>query len=201
MIKSLQSLRFLFALMIFAHHFYVPKIEQFGTFPVVFFFMLSGYVMTLGYGDKVEAADFCYKNFVKKRLLRLLPLNIICLCLFLALPTIMDFWNGESPLYRYKWFVLDVLLLQSWIPYKPINFSGNAVAWFLSDILFCNLIFPLLVRKIKRSNLKVVLLSVLFLYFIIVLFIPYTWVHSLIYINPLFRVVDFLLGIVLSFAL
>lgn len=91
MIKSLQSLRFVFALMIFFHHFPVNGeglFEAGGTCGVSFFLILSGFVMSAGYGDKVSRQDFNYHNFLIKRIIRLYPLHIICLFVAAALALI-----------------------------------------------------------------------------------------------------------------
>lgn len=198
MINSLQSFRFLFALMIFAHHFFIPQIEPFGSFPVAFFFILSGFVMTLGYWDRVSTSGFNYKQFMQKRLTRLLPLNILCLLLYFLLPIFYDIVSGDIHWGEFKYLIVDTFLLQSWIPLKEVYFSGNAVAWFLSDILFFYILFPPLVLRFKKLNVIYILVSILSLYLIVIQFVPSDWVHPLIYINPLFRIVDFIIGMVLA---
>lgn len=198
MINSLQSLRFLFALMIFAHHYFIPQIEPFGSFPVAFFFILSGFVMTLGYGDKVEKTDFSYKEYITRRLMRLLPLNIICLLFYYIRPTLLDLVVGQIQWERFNYFIVDALLLQSWIPLKSVYYSGNVVSWFLSVILFLNLIFPLLIRRIKRINVYLFIISIIVIYLFIIQFVPTEWVHPLIYINPIFRLTDYIIGIALA---
>lgn len=77
MISSLQALRFILALFIFAHHFPLrdgePEALLEGTGPmgVSFFLVLSGFVMCLGYADKVKLPAFNWGDFMKKRLIRL----------------------------------------------------------------------------------------------------------------------------------
>lgn len=64
MIQSLQSLRFVFAIMIFLHH--ASLFEAGGSCGVSFFMILSGFVMSVGYETKVQTASFSYKNFIAK---------------------------------------------------------------------------------------------------------------------------------------
>ena len=74
MVKSLQSLRFIFAIMIFLHHFVLNGkglFEAGGTIGVSYFIILSGVVMSLGYYEKSQLASFSYKTFIKKRIIRL----------------------------------------------------------------------------------------------------------------------------------
>ncbi len=200
-INSLQSLRFIMALMIFHHHFfYEPnyvQIVQFGTFPVTFFFILSGFMMSLGYAEKVEAGNFDYRKYLCKRLVRICPLNLICLALILLVPLITDIYHADFYLMikRLASVVPSVLLIQSWIPIQKIYFSGNAAARFLSDILFCYVAFPWLIRLCTNKHKLIRFLIVLILYFCLVITIPYDYVHKFVYINPLFRIVDFVIGI------
>ncbi len=202
MIKSLQSLRFLMALMIFHHHFFTdPQVVQFGTFPVSFFFILSGFVMTLGYFDRVNSDNFSYKAFLKKRLIKLLPLNAVCLALWMILPFLKDIVNGEITISTYLFAIPDLLLVQAWVPIKQVYWSGNAVAWFLSDMLFCYIMFPVLVRILSKNWGKVIMLVLVATYLWAVSFINGDSIHALIYISPFFRIIDFMLGITVSLTL
>ena len=195
MIRNLQSIRFVFALMIFAHHYFTPQIAWLGTFPVSFFFILSGFVMTLGYENKVIKNLFDYKSFVKRRLIRIFPLNLFCLILYLTIPLTRDVVSHQFKMSSYFSIIPDALLVQSWIPLKSIYFSGNSVSWFLSSLLFCYLLFPFVIKRISSRFGKYYLLFVFLSYFTIIQFIEGDKIHALIYINPLFRVVDFIIGV------
>lgn len=88
MIGSLQSLRFVFAIMIFLHHFVVNDKGLFyagGSCGVSFFIILSGFVMSIGYSKQVMMKNFDYKLFIKKRLIRVYPLHFLCLLGFVVL--------------------------------------------------------------------------------------------------------------------
>ena len=200
MIHSLQSVRFVLALLIFHHHYFItPQIEQFGTFPVSFFFILSGFLLSVGYAEKVTTISFQYRRFVLKRFSRVYSLNIVGLILFLLYPLAIGIYSGEFKAIDFK-LILDIFLLQSWFPYPSVFFSGNAVCWFLSDIVFCYLMFPFLI-KMRYGNLYYMSVLALFLtcYFIIVCVMPTEFVYCFLYINPLFRIIDFLLGIELYY--
>ena len=192
MIKSLQSIRFIFALMIFIHHFYQPQIEQFGTFPVTFFFVLSGFMLTMGYSEKILKGEISYFSFIRKRIIRIFPLNWVALILALFVP--ID-WNMNINYYIAH--IPSALLLQSWVPLSSIYFSGNAVAWFLSDIFFFYLAFPYILRLLSSKYKHFVMAVVLLLYLVLIHIVPDSWSHQLIYINPMFRMVDFCIGIYL----
>jgi len=199
MINSLQSIRFVLALLIFHHHFFTnPEIGQFGTFPVVFFFILSGFLLSKGYAKLIIDESYPYKKFVIKRFIHIYPLNLIGLVLFFLYPIFLDIYHGEITAVNNPMLILDVLLLQSWFPSSSIYFSGNGVCWFLSDIVFCYLMFPAIL-KMRGKNHYFALFLMLVAYFMSACMMPEQYVHGLIYINPLFRVVDFCLGVELFF--
>lgn len=93
-----------------------------------------------------------------------------------------------------------MLLLQSWIPIKSVYFSYNAVSWCLSDQMFFYLMFPFLVVLMMNKSFKRILqlaLPLIFTYILIMVFLPTKYVHPFFYINPLFRLIDFIVGIFL----
>ena len=199
MINSLQSIRFFLALLIFHHHFFTnPQIEQFGTFPVVFFFIMSGFLLSKGYARLIMEESYPYKKFVIKKLIHIYPLNLIGLVLFLLCPILLDVYYGEITAINNPMLILDAFLLQSWFPSSSVYFSGNSVCWFLSDIVFCYLMFPVIL-KMRNKYHYFALFLILVTYFMSACMMPEQYVHSLIYINPLFRIVDFYLGVELFY--
>lgn len=62
MISSLQALRFIFALFIFAQHFPLrdgeaqPLLNGAGAMGVAFFLVLSGFVMSIGYAERAKSS-------------------------------------------------------------------------------------------------------------------------------------------------
>ena len=197
MIASLQSWRFIFALMIFLHHFPVNGkglFEAGGSCGVSFFLILSGFVMAAGYGEKIFSTSFSYGTYMKRRWVRIYPLHFLCLLAAILLSLKSMTWQ-----HLLTW-VPNALLLQSWIPIRSVCFSGNAVSWCLSDLFFFYAMFPLLGRFLFRKKLGssvwfVILLGVL--YFVIFPFIPEEKAHALLYIFPVFRLLDFIMGMLL----
>ena len=143
MIATLQSLRFIFMMMIFMSHFAYRDIRAFdagGDCGVAFFFMLSGFVCTLGYGHRLREGIFNYGGFIWKRFRKLYPLHLLCLLFYLVV--------SHSPLDLKV--LLNILLLQSWVPDADWYFSCNSVSWFLSSLLFCYLVFPWAYRHLSK---------------------------------------------------
>lgn len=186
MIATLQSLRFIFVMMIFMSHFAFRDIRAFdagGDCGVAFFFMLSGFMVSFGYGRQVREGSFRYAGFLSRRIRKLYPLHILCLVFFLLVSgSAIDF-----PV------VMNALLLQSWVPDSTVYFSCNSVSWFLSSLFFCYILFPLAYRWVSAYGLGVVLV----LYTIVCILTPYDKVNAILYVNPLVRFVDFYIGMVL----
>lgn len=195
MIESLQSLRFVFAIMIFLHHFSVDGqglFEAGGSCGVSFFLILSGFVMAAGYGQKVTELSFNYKSFLYNRLIRLYPLHLFCLLIFIILSFRHLSFGG------YLNLMPNLFLLQSWIPIKSIYFSGNAVSWCLADMIFFYAMFPFLMKgywKCNKRSLVGILLGLFTLYVAVLAFLPEPYWHSILYISPLFRLIEFIIGL------
>lgn len=192
MISSLQSLRFIFAIMIFLHHYTINGEGVFlqgGPCGVSFFMILSGFVMAAGYSKKITESTFSYKAFILKRLIRLYPLHILCLVGFICIHI------SHLNLMGYIKLIPNILLLQSWIPKQSIYFSGNAVAWCLSDMIFFYAMFPILWKKIEFKRNIAPSFIILILYLSIMILLPKPYDHALLYISPIFRLQDFIIGI------
>lgn len=186
MIETLQSLRFIFIMMIFMSHFAYRGIGPFdagGDCGVAFFFMLSGFVVSLGYGRQIREGSFRYGRFLRKRFCKLYPLHLLCLL----------FWFIVSKSAVDGHVVLNLLLLQSWIPDNEYYFSCNSVSWFLSCLVFCYILFPWAYKHVSKGCATVVLA----VYVIICLLTPYKDVNAILYVNPLVRFVDFYIGMLL----
>ena len=186
MIETLQSLRFIFIMMILMSHFAYRGIGPFdagGDCGVAFFFMLSGFVISLGYGRQVREGTFHYGHFLRKRFWKLYPLHLLCLL----------FWLIISKNAIDVRVVLNLLLLQSWIPDAGYYFSCNSVSWFLSGLFFCYLLFPWAYKHVSKGWGACVLAA----YVMVCLLTPYEKVNAILYVNPLVRFVDFYIGIVL----
>lgn len=195
MINNLQVLRAFGAIMIFIHHFGFnePISRTFGDFAVAIFMILSGFVLCAAHQEKyIETGKSpSIKIFICKRIFKIYPLYIVSLFVMLYL-------------YRFNCnpiaILLDIFLLQSWIPNAEYYFSGNGPAWFLSSIFFCYFMFFPLLKLIthRYEKLKYYIIGIIYIiYFIIVLIIPTPWENAIIYINPIMQTTSFLLGIIL----
>ena len=100
-LKSLTALRFLFFLFVFFSHYIVDGkriLPNGGSFAVVFFFMLSGFSLSLGYGNRIETIG--YGTFIYKRLLVLWPMHVVTLLIraipILVIPFFIGHFEGKN---------------------------------------------------------------------------------------------------------
>lgn len=216
-LESLTSLRFFAALYILLYHArpqfdilsFLPKEYEFPQ-GVTFFFILSGFILTYVYRDLSSKTE--RKAFLIKRLARLWPLHLFWLfAAILALPT--------SSLFEYKLnagdyelaLVSNFFLLQTWLANTQLGFSFNPPAWSIANELFFYAMFPIALGFFKSKQLLLKMLPVVVPVIAVVLFVGYAQVEhlpkkcyglsqmSLIFTNPLVRILDFNLGMILAF--
>ena len=133
-----------------------------GGLAVSTFFIITGFVLYVGYRHKVcDTETFSYWTFIKRRYARVLPLHWICLIayapfVFLNYAQIRDdynFWQNESgEINLIMGFVLTPFLMHSWI------FSlcyWNSVCWSLSCQLGFYFCFPWMCRKLACLEEKI----------------------------------------------
>lgn len=191
-IPALDSLRFLFMLVIFFHHY--GLYPHGGGFAVSFFFILSGFSLTIGYHDRVLQPGFNYFNYITKRLVKFYPLHWMVL-FYLA------FRLGVHSEHFWSKFFANFFLVQSFIPDGKYFFSFNSPSWFLCNTVFYSLLFPFLLKcvcSIKAVSKISFASLIVALYFILLIIVPQEYYHAFLYINPIGRLIDFIMGIFIA---
>lgn len=197
MIKSLTSLRGIFILFIFLHH--AGVYPGGGSMGVVFFFVLSGFSMTLGYKERVMQPMFNFKQYLTRRAIKFYPLHWLTLLANIPLTLMSTLHWWLIPL-----FLVNAALLQTYVPIEKVYFSYNAVSWFLADILFFSIVFPFIFRTIAKLNRKKrgLMMFIGLVVYVVVAFIsfhlPDSVLKGVIYISPFVRLLDFVFGILLG---
>lgn len=141
-IRTLVSLRFWGILLIVLHHisdavYWQP--QGLGSLGTTFFFVLSGFVLPLGYlriSTFREAA-----SFLLNRVVRIYPIHLLT---FAA--SIYFYWYWKMPVSIDTVFI-NIFLLQSWVDSMTVFFSFNSLSWFLSTIFFCYFVFVLVMYR------------------------------------------------------
>ena len=151
MIRSFTEWRYIFAVAIFMHHYQIDGksvLQAGGAIGVTFFFILSGFLLAYGYKKRLMTREISTSDFYKARAVKLYPLHILCFAAVFLLG-IRNFVTADLPK-----AVLNLFLLQSWVPSPDYYMSYNAVSWFLSDELFFYLMFPFVLPVLLNGSGK-----------------------------------------------
>lgn len=190
-IRTLQAARFLFILLIYLSHSVEPlahsPFDFGGEGGVAFFFVLSGFVLSYGYGPRVSRGEFDGKRFFWKHFWHLYPLHL----LFFSVTVALDYRLGVS--YDALQIVTSLLLVQTWIPSDHTLFVANGVSWFLCDTLFCYIVFAWLYKwltSIRTSRLAIGMTVLAAVYACLALQVPDKMTNCTLYSNPLLRAID-----------
>ena len=194
MIRTLQSLRFFFIILVVLSHYIGSSFDFGGECGVSFFFMLSGFVLSLAYSERITKGLFSTKPFVVKQWIKIYPLHILTFIVMFALDIRLEKYCDITAV------IANILLLQSWVPADSFYFVANSPSWFLCDILFFYVVFSSLNKYILRSDnrkLLAISLVVILLYICLMAVLPTYLVNPILYANPLTRLLDFIVGIIL----
>ncbi|MDO0939345.1 acyltransferase [Streptomyces sp. DG2A-72] len=212
-------MRFLAALSVFFFHVAVFRIfedtqvsegiayifSRAGWIGVSFFFVLSGFILTWAAKPNDSMTAFWRRRFFK-----VFPNHVVTYALAMVLFAGATVGGGTA--------VLNLLLLQSWVPSEDVYFSVNLPSWSLGCEMLFYLLFPLLHRWIGRIRPQALwgvaiglLLVIAVLPLIAGAFLPARptvvlppgedvseAAYWFLYIFPATRVLDFVLGIVLA---
>lgn len=203
-IDSLTSLRFFAALGVLLHHLDFlgrstnPNIKSFHTLlfegfnGVTFFFILSGFIISLSFTERARSGEVSFADFMFFRVARLYPTHL--LTLFAAIVAYRS-WPYLTSDYR---FISNFLLVQATIPDFDYYFGFNGVSWSISAEMVFYSIFCLICFSSTRQ-LIAFWIVLMFLILINILAFGSNGATGgwLIYINPVFRFIDFLTGMLI----
>ncbi|MDC9821703.1 acyltransferase [Pectobacterium polonicum] len=112
-----------------------------GWVSVSFFFILSGFVMNWSSPSVSHPLQF-----YKKRFSKIYPVNIFIMILIII--------TGVISVGRVDVWLPNLLLIQTWIPQGDNYIGGNVPSWFLSVIVFLYIIYPFLLKLVKKYRLN-----------------------------------------------
>lgn len=164
-----------------------------GYIGVTFFFILSGFILSFSYTNRIKSNEISVVDYMISRFARIYPLHILTLLFALPLVLYAVYKNNGSLLT----LIPNIFLVQSFIPSTEFFFSGNAPSWSLSNEMFFYLLFPFLLFRNSLFLITTSLVIVLFQVVVSKLGLSEGKQHYLIYIFPVARLLDFMVGILL----
>jgi peptidoglycan/LPS O-acetylase OafA/YrhL len=172
---------------------------------VSFFFMLSGYILAHSYTDRLASGAVPVRRYLVLRVARIAPLHWL-----VALPLAgIALW--QDGLAIWPKVLVNLSLLQAWVPRSDWYFTINEPSWSLSDEAFFYACFAALacwpLRRLKglaagllALNLGVVIWRLSTGQGAVLDGDRNTLTHWLTYINPLARLLDFVVGMLVYHA-
>ncbi len=198
-ILPLTSLRFFAALFVFIQH--VGIYRSLGAIAVSFFFVLSGAVLTIGYGTKLSHVKD-WPSFIFLRVSRLYPIHFVTMLATLLFAIYINYGVPTIGV-----FLEHLTLTQVYVFSGDRIFSFNGISWSVANELFFYICFPLIVLvlglcKFNNSCSKplfglvvVVSISTLLALSVKEAPVPFSKGWWFLYTFPGFRIFDFLVGV------
>lgn len=206
-VVGLDMMRIAMAILIFMFHSRIHVLNcsygilnsfvDMGAIAMTGFFMLSGYVLNLTYGGKDMSCFEEIKHFYKKRLISIMPLYFVWAFFLVVVNMIIN--REKAVIEEGILFPIEVLGIQS-VFSSLFFFSHNDGSWFISCILICYFLFPLLhiITKPITDKSKIVLILLLSAILLWSPFVQHYFKLQSIYSNPFFRGLEFTIGILVS---
>ena len=200
LISSLQGLRAVAFLCIVLSHCGVPWLSPWA---ITVFVALSGFLMTCNYYDRPRTAPGVRSAiaFSLQKIRKLYPLHLIMMAaaLLFVLKGLLAQLSVRGALSCAAQLVVNILLLQTWIPSSRFWFCLNGVAWYLSVQAFLYAIFPPLLAVLKKADARRLRCIAAAIFCVQCLFSLAIWkaglsgkaAFYLTYLCPLFRAGDF----------
>jgi peptidoglycan/LPS O-acetylase OafA/YrhL len=191
----LTSLRFVAAAMIVLHHglpaMKLPPVPLTLDQGVSFFFVLSGFILTYSYPNLGSWAKV--HQFLVFRIARVWPAHAVT-----TIAAMIVFFPINFKI------IVNLAMVHAWVPSMPWYFSYNAVSWSISTEFFFYLAFPLLIIGWSKTFWwKLPLCAALLLALMFTgrelnlpAITPFDTpsLHGLLYISPLARLLEFVVG-------
>ncbi|MFG2792105.1 acyltransferase family protein [Streptomyces sp. NPDC048419] len=150
-LPSLDGMRFVAAVLVFVFHFayqmpfhdksaadlYMTVFGKAGPMQVGFFFVLSGFILTL-----IAKPGEPARRFWRRRAVKVVPNHVVAW----VIAAILMVWLGIS--IRWQSAVPNLFLIHSWFPRSDTFFSMDFVSWSLAAEAFFYLCFPLFFRAV-----------------------------------------------------
>jgi peptidoglycan/LPS O-acetylase OafA/YrhL len=124
-----------------------------GNLAVDLFFILSGFVIALNYGDRLAGDWRATGDFLFRRFARIYPLHLLILAGFAAYAGAATLFGSATLEEQHPgYFLASLFLVQNWGFLHELRW--NVPAWSISTEAFAYLLFPILIRlilPIRRS--------------------------------------------------
>ena len=147
-IDTLTSLRFFAAFAIVLYHipYVLPTLYRGGAFAqmgigVDFFFVLSGYVLGITYGER---ANWSAADYFRRRFARIYPVYLLTTVMWVVL--LLNYWQIPAQ-DKFNSGIAHLLLVHAFLSGPLYTLGFNAPAWTISNEAFFYAVFPFVRRR------------------------------------------------------
>jgi len=155
-IRPLTSLRGFAALAIVMQHFsisaqtltphWIPSLVPHGYMAVDFFFVLSGFIMSLTYLASFQAEGIrAFPAFLFKRVARIVPLNLFVLLMLMVLGLLSHVTIGRNIFFNHASLAFDLPANMLMLQGLGIGTNLNGPSWSISTEFAAYLLFPVFI--------------------------------------------------------
>lgn len=124
-----------------------------GYLAVDLFFMLSGFVLWLNYGQRLQAGGLSdAPHFWWRRIARIWPLHMLVLAGVITFALVVWATGRDMENYPFSELWMHILLVQNWG--FTADLKWNHPAWSISTEMAAYLLFPLAVLAVRWEKLK-----------------------------------------------
>lgn len=196
--RAFQGLRGYAIILIFLSHFTFMTNKKgtsitvwLGALGVEIFILLSGYLLLDRHGNEyINLREFFFTKIRK-----FYPLHIVTL--ILAVPFCINRLIAID-IKTYVALLANIFLVQAWVPSNEFYFGYNGVSWYLSMMISFVVLSPIVkkVWNVISNKMTLCIISAIVFLQIIICLIVKNWsiCHWVIYIFPLVRIFDYILG-------
>lgn len=180
----------------------LQSMSQMGAVFMTAFFMLSGYSLFVNYAEKDLVRIQNLKSFWIKRFIGIMPMYYVAAIFYILMnygAHVVFKGYSYSIVNEFILAPIEILGIQSNF-HSVFSFSHNGGTWFVSCILMCYLIYPLLQEVAKQISTKYKSICIALCVFILLYapFVEYKFETADIYTNPFFRILEFSIGVMLA---
>lgn len=165
-----------------------------GTFPVTLFFMLSGFL--LYYRKAGRSGDVTFASWIKgyvwKKWRKFYPLHLITFLIAVALVLRKSIWTRELTVSG----LLQLLLIHPFFPKYAL--SHNGLSWFLAVTMFLYVIAFFLLKLIDNVHKTKGCIAFTLGIIVLLSLLSRKGISLYLYTNPLYRILDFWLGMLIA---
>ena len=199
-ISSLNGLKAIAMILIFWWHSPIkPENPDLGARMCELLFVLSGFLVGINHwNDTLEKKSQFTSDYWKSKLIKVWPLHLLAFLIEFVLAVVFSGTGIITKKYIVN-AVINLSLLQAWSNDKYLYFSFNGATWFLSALLFCYLMAPTILNRLRRYKWEMMPYAGFVILRLSIEFLNFKWgwrgIEFNYHVSPIIRFLEFGIGL------